>query len=237
MVLRVTSQLNDVLFPVVVECDSTQQHERMREVLVQGTKISLGLAVPVAGILGLLAEPVILGWTGPQFAESILLLQLLIVVVLVRVGTATAATVLKGGGHHRLLAWSNSAAAAANIVLTVVLLKIYGLPGVAIATLIPIVIRSVAVLIPVACARVGVSVWTFVMQAIWPALWPAAVSLGLLAAVRHDVKSLFDCVLYGGAAGLVYAVLFVGLAIGRADRQRYLVKLRSITGLPALRTA
>lgn len=237
MVLRVTNQLNDVLFPVVVECDSTQRDDRMREVLVQGTKISLGLAVPVAGVLGMLAEPVILGWTGPRFAESILLLQILVVVVLVRVAGATAATVLKGGGHHRLLAWSNSVAATANVVLSIILLKVYGLPGVALATLIPIVVRSVVVLIPVACRRVGVPVQTFLMQAIWPALWPAAISLGLLGAVRGEVRSFLDCALYGGAAVLIYATLFVGIAIGREDRQRYVTKLRNISGLPALRTA
>ena len=238
MVLRVTNQLNDVLFPVVVECDSTQRDDRMREVLVQGTKISLALAVPVAGILALLAKPIILGWIGPQFVDSAALVQILVLVVLVRVGSGTAATVLRGAGHHRLLAWSNSAAATTNIVLSVVLLKIYGLPGVAFATLIPIVVRAVVVLVPVACKRVGVSVQTFVVQAVWPTLWPAAVSLGMLAAVRgHAVASLIQCLLYGAATALVYAVLFVGVAIGREDRRRYISKLRSMRGVPALTAA
>jgi O-antigen/teichoic acid export membrane protein len=237
MVMRVTNQLNDVLFPVVVECDSTKRNDRMREVLLQGTKISLGLALPAAGTLALLAEPVIVAWTGRQFIESVVLVQILVVVVLVRVGTATAATVLKGGGHHRLLAWSNSAAAAANIVLSVILLQIYGLPGVAVATLIPILIRSVTVVVPVACARVGVPVRAFLTQAIWPALWPGLVALGALAVVRDEVRSLLDVVLYGGATTVVYVLLFVGVAMGSAERRRYLTKLRSITGLPVLRAA
>jgi O-antigen/teichoic acid export membrane protein len=237
MVLRITNQLNDVLFPVVVECDATQRDDRMRDLLIQGTKISLALAIPAAGTLALLAEPVILSWTGPQFADSVLLTQILVVVVLIRVGTNTAATVLKGGGHHRLLAWSNSAAATTNIVLSVILLKLYGLPGVAYATLIPVVIRSVTVLVPVACARVGVPVRTFVAQAIWPTIWPALVALGMLAALRVEVRTLLDCLLYGGAASAVYVALFFALALGRDERRRYLSKLRSITGLPALKAA
>jgi hypothetical protein len=108
---------------------------------------------------------------------------------------------------------------------------------VAIATLIPIVIRSVVVLVPVACRRVGVTVRTFLMQAIWPALWPAAISLGLLATVTDEVRSFTDCALYGGATSVLYGALFIGLAIGRDERQRYVTKLRSITGLPALRPA
>ena len=41
----------------------------------------------------------------------------------------------------------------------------------------------------------------------------------------------------GAATGAVYFVLFVGIAIGRSDRNRYAGKLRSIAGLPALRAA
>jgi O-antigen/teichoic acid export membrane protein len=239
MVIRVTNQLNDVLFPVVVDCDSTQRDDRLRELLVQGTKISLGLAVPMAGILALLAEPVILGWTGPQFSGSVVLLQILVVAVILRVGTATAATVLKGGGHHRLLAWSSGAAALVNIVLSVVLLRLYGLPGVAIATVIPLFVRSVAVVVPVACRRVGLPVRTFLACAVWPSVWPAVVALGMLAVLRGDVRnaSLLDCAAYSLATVATYAALFWGVAIGREDRRRYVTKLRSITGLPALNAA
>ena len=55
----------------------------------------------------LLAEPIVIGWTGPAFRAAAVLLQLLVIVVLVRVGTATCGTVLRGAGHHRLLAISN----------------------------------------------------------------------------------------------------------------------------------
>ena len=55
---------------------------------------------------------------------------------------------------------------------------------------------------------------------------------------RHRLDpSLFQAVLIGAAAGVVYAALFVGVAIGRDERHRYLGKLRSIAGLPALEAA
>jgi O-antigen/teichoic acid export membrane protein len=238
MVLRITNQLNEVLFPVVVDCDSRQHDDRMREVLVQGTKISLALAVPVSGTLALLAKPMVLAWVGQQFAEAPMLVQILVAVVLVRVGTNTAATVLKGGGHIRLLAWSNTAAAGANIVLSVILLQLYGLPGVAWATLIPIVIRAGMVLLPVACQRCGISVQAFIAQAVWPTLWPAVIALGALALVRQHVgASLVHVLVYSLATCALYGVLFLGIAVGRADRRRYVTKLRSITGLPELNAA
>jgi O-antigen/teichoic acid export membrane protein len=238
IVLRLTNQLNEVLFPVVVDCDSTQRTERLRELLVQGTRISVALVMPIAGALALLAEPVVVGWTGPEFADAAVVLQLLIVVVLVRVGTSTADTVLKGGGHHRLLAWSNTAAATANIVLSILLLHVFGLPGVALATLLPIAVRAVVVVLPVACARVDLPLRAFVGQALWPTAWPAVVALLPLWMVRESVPaSLLVAIACGAASALVYAALFVGVAIDRDDRRLYAAKLRSIAGMPRLEPA
>jgi hypothetical protein len=49
--------------------------------------------------------------------------------------------------------------------------------------------------------------------------------------------SLWLAVLKGAAVGAVYAVLFLGVAVGREDRNRYLGKLRMITGRPLLKAA
>lgn len=238
VLLQLTNQLNYVLFPIVVDCDTAQRNDRLRELLIQGTRISLASTLPAAGTLALLAGPVVVGWTGPEFRGAAAVLEILALVVLVRVGSATAGTVLAGAGHHRLLAISNLAAAITNIALSVLLIRRYGLPGVAFATLVPATVRALIVLFPVACARVGMSLPAFAMQAIWPAAWPAALVLGGLALVRESVPhSLIHAVLLGVCVTLVYAALFLGVAIGREDRARYVGKLRSIAGRPVLEAA
>ena len=235
MVLRLTNQLNEVLFPVVVDYDTGRHDARLRELLVQGTRLSLATTLPVVGSMALLAEPVVVGWTGPTYRPAALVLQILSVVVLIRVGSSTAATVLRGAGHHRLLALSNMAAALVNIGLSLLLIRTYGLPGMAVATLIPVTVRAAVVLVPVACSRVGISLWQFASAAVWPAAWPAVIGLGALAAVKGSASaSLAHAVGYGALVGLVYGILFLGLAVGREDRTRYLGKLRSITGRPSL---
>jgi O-antigen/teichoic acid export membrane protein len=234
---QLTSQFHYVLFPIVVDCDSAQRDDRLRDLLIQGTRLSLATVLPVAGALAILAEPVVVGWTGPDFRGATVIVQLLALVVIERVGSATPGTVLRGAGHHRLLAISNLVAGVVNVSLSVILARSYGLPGVAVATLLPTTIRAAVILIPVACARVGLPLRQFVAMAIWPALWPAAMVLGGLAIVRDRVSGLGSAVLHGGVAGLVYAMVFVAVAIGREDRQRYMDKLRSLAGWPALETA
>jgi O-antigen/teichoic acid export membrane protein len=237
-VLQLTNQLNHVLFPIVVDADTSGRNDRLTEVLVQGTRLSLATIIPVAGSLALLADPVVIGWTGPQFAAAALIVKILAMVVLVRVGSWTANTVLQGAGAHRLVAVSNLITAIVNIGLSVLLIRWIGLPGVAVATLIPVTVRAVAVIIPVACARVGLPLRRFFAHAVWPALWPAVIVLGALALLRNPAStSLIHALLEGATAGLFYAALFLGVAIGRRDRTRYFGKLRSLAGWPALEAA
>lgn len=238
VVFQLANQLNLVLFPIVVDADSSRQDDRLRELLVQGTRLSLATVLPVAGALALLAHPVVVGWTGPNFSAAAQVVEILAIVAIVRVGTWTASTVLQGAGHHRLVALSNAVAAAVNIALSIVLIRRLGLPGVAFATLIPITARAVVVLIPVACRRVGISITRFAATAVWPAAWPAALTLGALALLRDPgATSLWVALLQGGAASVIDAALFLGIAIGREDRARYLGKLRTIARRPALEAA
>jgi O-antigen/teichoic acid export membrane protein len=238
VVLHLSNRFNAHLFPVVVGAHTAQRDDQLGELLVQGTRLSLALALPVAGSLALLAEPVLVGWAGPVFRDSAILVQILAVVVLVRVGTNTAGVILRGGGRHRLLALSNLAAAIANIALSIVLIRSHGLPGNAVATLVPTALRGAFILVPVACSRVGVPPRRFLTDAVWPAAWPAAIALGLLAFVSDGLHpSLLECLVYGAATGLLYELLFVGVAIGSQERRRYLARLRSIAGRPVLEAA
>ena len=238
IVLQMTNQLNYVMFPIVVDCDTAQRHDRLQELLVQGTRLSIATTVPVAGALAILARPVVLGWTGHEFVAAATILQILAAVVLVRVGSWTASTVLAGAGHHRLLAISNIIGATINVGLSIWFIRLWGLPGVAIATLIPVSIRAAGIIIPVACRRVGMSLPRFARTAVWPAVWPACITLGALMTVRQaGAGSLGRGVLLGGIFGLLYAALFLGVAISRTDRERYLGKLRSIARNPMLEAA
>ena len=236
-VLQLTNQLNYVLFPIVVHADSAGRNDRLTEVLIQGTRLSLATIIPVAGSLALLAEPVVVGWTGPQFLGAAVIVKILAWVTLIRVGSWTANTVLQGSGGHRLVAVSYLTTAVINLTLSVLLIRWLGLPGVALATLLPVTIRAVLI-IPVACARVGSPLMRFISDAVWPAVWPGLLVLGTLAIVRDPTStSLVRALLQGATAGFVYAILFVGVAIGRRDRARYLGKLRSLAGWPALEAA
>lgn len=224
-----TNQLNDALFPVVVDSDAARRQDRLQTVLIQGTKLSLALAAPLCLGVIMLAEPLILSWVGPDFTASVLPTQILIALVLIRVSTSSANLILKGAGEHKLLAATNATAAVVNILLTIALIRPFGLVGAALGTLTPISIAAAFVLYPAACRRVGLPISRPLMQAIWPAIWPGIVMVGVLwAAQRVPPVGLFEVGLQFAAGCVVYAGLFLMLSVGADERRFYWTKLRSL---------
>jgi O-antigen/teichoic acid export membrane protein len=238
IVQRITDQLNAVLFPVVVDSSTVQRTDRLQKILIQGTRLSLGMVVPLATVLGLIARPLVLLWVGPQFAESVNVIYILSVVVALRVGNSTSAVVLKGSDLHRFLAFSNLSMAFGNLVLSVLLVRAYGLIGVALGTLIPMVVTAMFVVFPRACRRVGLSVWTVARRSVWPATWPAMVMGGFVLLTRGQIQGSWSLLLLQSlAAGLLYSGLFLLFAINRSERDWYFNKVKEVFRRGSVRSA
>jgi O-antigen/teichoic acid export membrane protein len=223
-VQRLTSQLNNVLFPTVVDCDAGADVERLRAIFVHGTRLSLATVLPAAVGLALLAEPLLTAWVGPSTGH-VLVTRLLALIVIVRVGSATATTVLKGANRHRLLAGANALTAAANVAMSVVLVRRFGLPGVAAGTLVPVTLVAGGIIFPAACRRAGIGLFAAFREAVWPALWPAVITAAWLRVVRPWIPPSLAGVLLGAlVAGLLYLALFLAWGLPSAERRLYLVK-------------
>lgn len=235
---RLTNQLNGVLFPLVVDSDTSKQQDTLRQILLQGTLLSLAMVVPIAAALVLLADPLVMAWVGPEMRGSVPVIQILAVAVAIRVGNATGTTVLKGAGEHRFLAWVNLGAGVANLLLSIALARPLGLPGIAIGTLVPIACASIFVIQPAAWRRVGLPARQAIAQSVFPALWPALVVGGALAVTRHISSGTFLAVAVQAAAGgALYLILFFALALRREDRTFYLAKAMELAGKRPLPTA
>jgi O-antigen/teichoic acid export membrane protein len=220
--LRLSNQLSEALFPVVVDCDAGQLESRLRTIFIQGTRLSLATVLPIAGGLALLAHPLLAAWISPSFGPTATVVQILSVVVILRVGSSTASVVLKGAGLHRQLTLLISVMALVNLGLSVALVRPMGLTGVAIGTLVPVACVALLGLIPTACTRVGISIAELIRQSIWPALWPAAIAGCVLVLTRSRLPATLPMVAAQLALGaVIHAGLFL-LAVGAEGRREYL---------------
>jgi O-antigen/teichoic acid export membrane protein len=229
VIRMLTNALTRSMFPMVVDHATRNRVERLRDLLLEGTRLSLAAVIPLASVTAVLANPLVLAWVGPRFAESVPVVYVLAAVVAVRGSALPAWTMLKGTGHHRMLAMWSLAGAITNLGASIVLARLYGLVGVAIGTLVPMTLINACVLFPTACRHVELSIGRLLRAAFWPTLWPAAISSGLLIWVRDDLgTNVVLIVAAAAAAGLLYAALFLGAAVGAEERQWYFAKLRVV---------
>jgi O-antigen/teichoic acid export membrane protein len=222
LALKLSNQLSEALFPIVVDCDAAQRAARLRMVFVQGTRLSLATVIPIAGGLAMLALPLLTAWIGEAFAPTATILQILAVVVIVRVGSSTASVVLKGAGMHRRLAGLVSVMAIVNIALSVALVKPLGLAGIAVGTLVPVSAISLFGYFPAACRRVGISVARMLYEAVWPAAWPAVAAGALLYVTRQHLPATLPAVALQLAIGGTFYIGLFMVAVGRENRREYL---------------
>ena len=226
---RLTNQFNGVLFPIIVDRDQRAHHDQLQQIVLHGTRLSLMMVLPIAATLVLLAEPLVRAWVGPSMLGAVPIIQILAIVVAIRVGNSCGNILLKGAGEIRRLALVNIATGVANIVLSALLIHRYGLAGVAIGTLIPVAFSAIFVLYPSACRQVGLPLRRAVLEAIFPAVWPA-IAVGVVLAFTRGISSgtLLAVLAQAAAACVLYLTLFFALAINRDDRQLYLGKLQQL---------
>jgi O-antigen/teichoic acid export membrane protein len=149
--------------------------------------------------------------------------------VALRVGNATSAVILKGSDLHKFLAFSNLSMAVGNLILSVLLVRVYGLIGVAVGTLIPMIVFSMFVVFPAACRRVGMPVFTMLRKSVWPATWPAIIMGLFIAVTRGGIEGSWSLlILQSLVAAAIYAGLFLLFAINRDERDWYFNKVKEV---------
>jgi len=227
---RLTNQLNDILFPNVVDHSASSRLDRLQALFLVGTRLSLATVVPIGVALILMGDLLIHAWVGPDFSGSVIVVQVLALAVIVRVGAAVSGTVLKGAGAHKFVAYTNMATAAVNLGLSVVLARSIGLKGVAIGTLVPVALNGIFVLFPAGCRRVELTLGRAFGEAVWPAVWPAAVMAAYIEITRPLVRvSLIPVLANMGLSALVYAAVFLAFGLSTIERRFVLSRILEVT--------
>ncbi|MGH9349450.1 MAG: lipopolysaccharide biosynthesis protein [Vicinamibacterales bacterium] len=226
---RMTNQLHTFLFPAVVQQATEGRIDAQRQLLVQATRFQLAVALALCGMVIGVADVLIRTWVGPGFDEGVLTAQLLAFVVVLRAWMGIPGTVLKGSGRPGFVAGAAAGCAVANVLLSVLLVNVIGLVGVALGTVIPVTIVAAFAIFPAACRAVELSVPTAYRRIVWPAVWPALVAIAAVALTRHLIPLRLAAVLAHMAIGaLAYAALFLTCGLERDERQWLTTKLNEL---------
>jgi len=227
---RLTNQLNDILFPNVVDHTASSRIDRLQTLFLVATRLSLASVVPIGVALILAGDLLVRAWVGPDFSGSVIVLRLLALAVMIRVGAAVSNTLLKGAGAHQFVAYTNVITAIVNLGLSVVLARWIGLAGVALGTLVPIGVAGMFVIFPAGCRRVEVPLTRALADAVWPAIWPAAAMAAYLEVTRPLLRvALIPVLANMSVSVLVYAAVSLAFGLTAVERRFVLTRLFEAT--------
>lgn len=221
-------QLTNALTPVIAELKGAGESQNIRAVFAKGSMLAVALAVPLLLGLAIVAEDLAVAWMGPEFATAATPCRLLLASALVAVIHSNTENVLSMTGEQRFLALATVAGQAMNLGLTLLLVRPYGLDGVAAATLAAQVASRIAIQ-----RRAGrlheMPMATFYARALGPSLpGAAACAAGIWIAGRLlPPTELWAVAVQLAAGGACFLPAFWYIGLGAEERAYYGGRLRA----------
>jgi O-antigen/teichoic acid export membrane protein len=207
----------------------------LRRGVLMGAKVCLLIGLPVTAVLVILGQPFIAAWMGASYAVQAG--PVLVVLALGRMfwfAQAGTGEILLGVGRHKQLAILNLITGCASFLGGMLLIRRYGLLGMAIGAAIPLVVIQ-GVIIPIYTSRaLQIPGADYVREGVVRPL-AAALPYALLLVLGahyyppHTLPAIFLMVVAASPAFLVSAWF---LAFGREERQTYLPLLLPARLLP-----
>ncbi|MDP8968563.1 MAG: oligosaccharide flippase family protein [Actinomycetota bacterium] len=217
---QLVEPLTKAFFPHSSALAAGEDHEGLRRSLLVGTRLSLAIAAPLALALAFLAEPLLDLWLGSGFEEAATVVVLLAAAVTISAITRTGLLMLQGAGHVRIPALFMAGEALLNLTLSIILARTMGLEGVALGTLIAVVVANLGCFYPYMCRQFGLSLSALSLtlaRAHLPALVAAALVGWGLASLDPQGALALAC---APPIAAVYVAVFWSTGMTADERRR-----------------
>lgn len=166
-----------------------QDFNKMRKVLALGTRVAAALSTIVACSFVFYGRAFISTWMGPNYVDAYWPSVILIAAIFFDLAQQPSVTFLLGTSRHRFLAYQTIAEGVANLILSMYWARSYGMIGVAMGTLVPMVVAKLFVQPWYVCRSVGISLTEYYLKVLGGSvLFPALCSLALWALLLRRIE-------------------------------------------------
>src|SRR5262249_5532016 len=218
-----TDQFMKVILPLASELHATDDQARTRSLYITSTRLTLAMLLPVACVLVVLAQSILAAWVGTTYAEYSHLVLILALASCIDASQWPAGAVLQGMARHRPLAMMWASAALANLALSIMLVRGFGLTGVALGTLLPTIVVCIGFILPYAMRTLGVSITELFKEICLPTLLPMVPTALVLYLLQHAIEpsSLLSIMVVAVIGLLVYLIGYLNWGASEVERQTF----------------
>ena len=185
---RPLQQIGEVCMPKAGELHGKSDTAGLQDLAVQGMGLAFLLAAGIFTGTVFFGNALILTWVGETYTESHTILLVLLVAQLVASPIGVLRWISFGAGHARAPALMHLVEAVANIILSLILIKPFGILGVALGTTIPVLVVELGGILPYACRQLHFRLMPMARGILVPQVLP----LSALLAYCLWVETQFD---------------------------------------------
>jgi len=221
-------QVADTFYPLAARLDAQKNTAAIRDLLIWGTTATLLLILPIGFGYIFLGQHFIGLWMGNEFLFSATILAILTIPQFTGTSQYLSTIILAGMAKHRVLAYLTIGEGIANLALSILLVRKWGLIGVAIGIVVPHLTTG-ALIIPWYTLRtVGLSWKEYLTKAFVRPLLCAvpfvAICFAFSRAIQNPTWGLFVLEVFIAASVFYFASWFV--CLGGSQREMIIGKLR-----------
>lgn len=217
------------LIPAVSALDVEQNIPRIRSALLRGARYLFFVSIPLFGFLFFFAGPIITVWLGTGYEQAALTMKILSIAYFCSVMAGVPSLVSQGLGEPRYQMYAMLFQAILNIVLSSVLVLVFGYFGAVVGTTIAGVAGAVVFIHWYGGRLIDAPLRTFARLGVRPAgsmLAAAAAALAVQAGCQQlfsastRIEQLMMLIAAGSLFLLVYGALLVGFKCFDDDDKR-----------------
>jgi len=183
---EVVSSVAQLFLPMSGQSEAKGNREQLRRIFVVGNRACALIVFPIAATLIILGKSVIAAWVGARYvAASYPVMLTLLIPSTLFLAQSASPRILYGMARHRILAWITSMEGIANLILSIILVRHYGIIGDALGTAIPLTCTALYFYPRHLCRLLDVRLATFLRQAYALPLLLCAPTIASLLWMRH----------------------------------------------------
>ena len=182
---QVVSSVSSTFTPMASNLEAGGKADDLRRLLLRGTQVTLGIALPISLALVVRGKTFIGLWMGPQYSQIAgTVLQILIISQFFGVADGTAGSIMVAIDKHKPVAKSAVIEAVLNLGLSILLVKTIGVYGVAWGTSIAMAIVHIAFWPRYVQKVLGVPIRTFLWEG-WMKITVTSIPYAILCGVTE----------------------------------------------------
>lgn len=157
-----------ILVPVFSQYEGEGDYKSLKEKFILTTKISGYISIFITSTLIVLGRAFIIRWVGMKYSGAYHILVILVIPAMLDLMQNPSIQMLYAISKHRFYALVNSIEGIVNLILSIILVKKFGLIGVALGTAIPMIIVKLLIQPIYVCRAINIQVRHYYFSILLP---------------------------------------------------------------------